>query len=137
MNFSLSNCISVDDANQSTELLVFGILALVLIFTIYLEKNLHSKMKLTLKSGIKVMTMTNIKSIKSLPGPKPFPLKLIGNLFQLPGAQEMIPMCFKWCDKYGPCFRLTLFKQDFVVISSAPLAQVIRHIIRKKITIIY
>lgn len=131
MTFSLNNCIPFYHASKSIELLAFGTLALVLFFTIYLEKNLRWKIKLAPKSGVNVMS--KFKSIESLPGPKPFPLKLIGNLFQLPGAKNMIPTCFNWCNKYGPCFRLTLLKQDFVVISSPSLAQVTKHIIKHSI----
>ncbi|CAL8128733.1 unnamed protein product [Orchesella dallaii] len=59
--------------------------------------------------------------LNALPGPRKYPI--IGNAFQLPVPKYIMKTLFDWCRKYGPCFRITVFGIECVVISKPSMAQ--------------
>ncbi|ODM97595.1 Cytochrome P450 4d2 [Orchesella cincta] len=65
------------------------------------------------------------KGFHSLPGPRPFPIRFIGNALQLPKRRDMHRMMDEMYAKYGQCYRLTLLNEEIVCLNTAPLAQAI------------
>ncbi|CAL8085382.1 unnamed protein product [Orchesella dallaii] len=65
------------------------------------------------------------KAYKSLPGPSPFPLKLIGNSFLFLPNIDLPQKFIQLAKTYGPHYRLTLINEDFVVLNSPAAAQAV------------
>ncbi|ODM97532.1 putative cytochrome P450 4aa1, partial [Orchesella cincta] len=64
-----------------------------------------------------------VLELDSLAGPPRFPIRFIGNAFQIPAPKYIMETCLNWCKKYEHCFRFTAFGMECVVISDPLLAQ--------------
>ncbi|CAL8111444.1 unnamed protein product [Orchesella dallaii] len=65
------------------------------------------------------------KAYKSLPGPRPFPIRLIGNILMLVSKTGALDKFLELAKKYGPCYRLVFFGEDYVVLNTPSAAQAI------------
>ncbi|CAL8085215.1 unnamed protein product [Orchesella dallaii] len=63
------------------------------------------------------------KAYKNLGGPRPFPLRLIGNGYLMIYKNDLLRMIVDMPRKYGACYKLTAFNEDIVVLNSPEAAQ--------------
>ncbi|ODM98334.1 Cytochrome P450 4C1 [Orchesella cincta] len=60
---------------------------------------------------------------KSLPGPRPFPLKLIGNGLSFLFERDILKAVINMAVKYGPYYKLIFFNEEIVMLNSPEAAQ--------------
>ncbi|ODM97596.1 Cytochrome P450 4C1 [Orchesella cincta] len=65
------------------------------------------------------------KAYKALPGPRPFPIRLIGNVLSFVSKTGALNKFVEFAKKYGPCYRLVFFGEDYVVLNTPSAAQAI------------
>ncbi|ODM94569.1 Cytochrome P450 4C1 [Orchesella cincta] len=61
----------------------------------------------------------------SLPGPRPFPWKFIGNTLSVVSNIDIPQLLLKLAKTYGPYYRFTFANEEFIIISSPSAAQAV------------
>ncbi|CAL8130865.1 unnamed protein product [Orchesella dallaii] len=101
----------------------------ILILLLFVVMKLHRKhfVSASIKNENELFASCESKdpynTYKSLPGPTPFPLRLIGNSLSFFSNINIPQKLFQFAKKYGPYYRLTFLNEDYVVLNTPSAAE--------------